>query len=61
MFKSPVVNELGQIVYDNTEQRNQGNVTEQVNLEGLAPGIYSLRLQTDNGIIMRKVAVMGSK
>jgi uncharacterized repeat protein (TIGR03803 family) len=54
-----ILNELGQIVYNNTEQRNAGSITEQLNLESLAAGIYSLRMQTDNGITVRKIAIVG--
>jgi|GEM_PF-842347 len=56
-----IVNELGQIVYNNTKQRSSGNVTEQLNLENLTPGIYSLRMQTDNSIMVRKVVIMGNR
>ncbi len=59
--KTTLVNELGQIVYDKTEQRSSGNITEQLSLENLASGIYSLRMQTDNGIMVRKVAIVGNR
>lgn len=58
--RTTLINELGQIVYDNTEQKSGGTITEQLNLENLATGIYSLRLQTDNSIMVRKLVVMGN-
>lgn len=56
--RTTVVNELGQVVYDNTAQKNEGNITGQLNLENIASGIYSLRIQTDNTIIVRKMALV---
>ncbi len=56
-----VIDELGQVVYDNTEQKSAGKVSEQLNLESLAVGIYSLRIQTDNGIAIRKLMIIRNK
>ena|SRR6185312_5236478 len=56
-----IINELGQIVYNTTAQKNSGSITEQLNLENLTSGIYSLRLQTDNSITVRKLVLMGNK
>src|SRR6185312_747447 len=59
--RTTIVNELGQVVYNNTEQKNPGNITEQLNLENLTSGIYSLRLQTDNSITVHKLVLMGNR
>lgn len=59
--RTTIVNELGQIVYDNTEQKSSGSINEQLNLENLAAGIYSLRLQTGNSIMVRRVVVMENR
>ncbi len=56
-----IINELGQIIYDNTESKTAGKVNEQLNLESLASGIYSLRLQTGNGIIIQKLAIIRNR
>jgi hypothetical protein len=56
-----VVNELGQIVYDNTEQKTTGQFNEQINLESLAAGIYSLRIQTASGTTVRKLVILHNK
>jgi hypothetical protein len=56
-----LVDELGQIVYDNTEQKTAGKYDEQVNLESLATGIYTLRMQTGSGTTIRKVVIMHNK
>lgn len=61
IVKTTILNELGQVVYGNTEQKNAGNITEQLNLEGLSSGIYSLRMQTDNSIMVSKVVLMGNR
>jgi hypothetical protein len=53
-----IVDELGQIVYDNSMQKSAGRVSEQLNLENLSAGIYSLRLQTNNGITVRKLVII---
>jgi hypothetical protein len=56
-----VIDELGQVVYDNNEQKSAGKVSEQLNLESLAPGIYSLRMQTSNGIAIRKLMIIRNR
>ena len=53
-----IIDELGQVVYANAEQRSAGQTNEQINLENLAAGIYSLRLQTSSGITVKKLVVM---
>jgi len=59
--RTTIINELGQVVYDNTGKKNSGSITEQLNLGNLATGIYSLRLQTDNSIMVRKLVLMGNR
>ncbi len=56
-----IADELGQVVFNNSEQKNAGNFKEQINLESLASGIYSLRLQTDNGITVQKLVIMNNR
>jgi len=56
-----IMDELGQIVYDNTETKTYGNYTKQINLENVASGIYMLRLETANGSLVRKVVIMNTK
>jgi hypothetical protein len=53
-----IFDELGQVVYDNTETRAAGNNKEQLNLENLSAGIYSIRLQTNGGTTVKKMVVM---
>ncbi len=47
-----VYNELGQIVYI---KKGVGEIHEQLNLENISTGIYSLKLQTTNGIAVKKL------
>jgi hypothetical protein len=58
VVKITIVDELGRIVYDNSETQTVGNNKKQLNLENLSSGIYSLRMQTDNSITVRKVVIM---
>ena len=53
-----VINELGQVVYSENKYMNSGSNSEQINLENLASGIYSLRMQTNNSITVKKLVVM---
>ncbi len=53
-----IIDELGQVVFTNAEHRSAGQTNEQINLENLAAGIYSLRLQTSSGITVKKLVVM---
>ena len=53
-----IIDELGQIVFASSEQRNSGQTNEQINMENLSAGIYSLRLQTSSGIMVKKLVVM---
>jgi hypothetical protein len=61
VMQMSVLDELGQVVYDNTETRNAGNYKEQLNLEYLASGIYSLRVQTASGITIKKLVIIRNK
>lgn len=56
-----IINELGQVVYDNSESGTAGAFKEQINLQNVAPGIYSIRLQTNSDILIRKLVIMGNK
>jgi hypothetical protein len=56
-----LVDELGQIVYDNAQQKGPGSYNEQLNLENLASGIYTLRMQTNGGTTVRKVEVIKNR
>ncbi len=51
-----IYNELGQSVYTKT---GIGKINEQVNLENVAEGIYTLRLQTSAGNTVKKLMVTG--
>ncbi len=53
-----IIDELGQVVYANAEQRSAGQTNEQINLENISTGIYSLRLQTTSGIKVKKLVVI---
>ncbi len=53
-----VLDELGQVVYAENKNTHIGLNTEQLNLENLASGIYTLRMQTNGGITMKKLVVM---
>ena len=53
-----IYDELGQVVYDDTETQTVGKNTKQLNLESLAAGIYTLRMQTTSGTTIRKVVLM---
>jgi hypothetical protein len=56
-----VVDELGQVVYDNIVLESVGRNTEELNLENLASGIYSLRLQTLDETTVRKLVIMQNR
>ncbi|HTA28392.1 MAG TPA: T9SS type A sorting domain-containing protein, partial [Bacteroidia bacterium] len=53
-----ILNELGQVVYDNTDTQVAGKNKKQLNLENLASGVYTLRMQTSGGTTVRKVVIM---
>lgn len=53
-----IINELGQQVYTEQRHANNGPVTEQLNVENLASGIYMLRIQTSKGIAVQKLSIM---
>lgn len=53
-----IYNELGQQVYTEQKQANNGLNTEQLNFTNLAPGIYTLRIQTSKGNSVQKLSVM---
>lgn len=54
-----IIDELGQVVYSEERQQVSGTNKEQINLNNLASGIYSLRLQTSNSSMVKKLVVMG--
>jgi hypothetical protein len=56
-----LIDELGQVVYDDSENQTHGNNKQQINLENLATGIYTLRMQTTGGTSIRKVVIMHNK
>ncbi len=56
--KISVIDELGQVVYAENKNTHIGLNTEQLNLENLASGVYTLRMQTNDGITVKKVVVM---
>ncbi|HTB31902.1 MAG TPA: T9SS type A sorting domain-containing protein, partial [Bacteroidia bacterium] len=56
-----IIDELGQIVYTTNETKVAGNYNEQLNLENLASGIYTLRMQTAGGTTVKKVIIMHNK
>lgn len=47
LIKMTVVNAIGQIVYSSETKPSQGVLSKEVNLDGMSPGIYLLRV-TDN-------------
>ena len=53
-----IYDELGQIVYDNNQTQVAGKNSKQINLESLASGIYTLRMQSTGGTAVRKVELM---
>ncbi len=53
-----IYDELGQAVYDNTETQTVGKNTKQLNLGNLAAGVYTLRMQTSGGTMVRKIELM---
>lgn len=50
-----VYNELGQEVFTKI---GNGKINEQINLENLASGIYSLKLQTNSSMIVKKLVIV---
>ncbi len=57
-WSGEVYNELGQEVYN---KNGVGKIHEQLNLENLSAGIYSLRLQTSSGIAVKKLVILGKR
>jgi len=54
-----IYDELGQAVYDNTSYQPSANSHQlTLNLESLATGIYTLRMQTNGGSMVKKVVIM---
>ena len=53
-----ILDELGQVVYKSSATKVAGNYAEQLNLENVASGIYTLRLQTNTGSSVKKLVVM---
>ncbi len=53
-----IYDELGQAVYDNTETQTVGKNIKQLNLGNLAAGVYTLRMQTSGGTMVRKIELM---
>jgi hypothetical protein len=56
-----ILNELGQIVYENKITQVNGSNKQQLNLENLSSGIYTLRLQTNTGSTVKKLVMMRNK
>lgn len=56
-----IINELGQCIYKEQKYVSTGSNTEQLNLGNIASGIYSLRIQTSNGITVKKLLIMPNK
>ncbi len=59
--KISVIDELGQVVYAENKNNHIGLNTEQLNLANLASGIYTLRMQTNDGITVKKLVVMKNR
>jgi hypothetical protein len=54
-----LVDELGQVVYNKQLlSQHAGTLRQSVSVQDLAQGIYSLRLNTDEGIIVKKVVIL---
>jgi len=56
-----IIDELGQIIYSTNETKVAGNYAQQLNLENVASGIYTLRMETDNGSSVKKLVIIKSK
>jgi large repetitive protein len=56
-----IINELGQMVYENKITQVNGINKQQLNLENLSSGIYTLRLQTNTGSTVKKLVMMRNK
>ncbi len=52
-----IMNELGQQVYTEQKLANNGLNIEQLNISGLAGGIYTLRIQTSKGSSVQKLSI----
>jgi hypothetical protein len=52
-----VLNDAGEYVWENRDVEISGNRTLPVSLEGVASGIYLLRIQTDKGIYLHKFMI----
>jgi hypothetical protein len=52
-----VLNDAGEDVWETRDVEINGNRTLPVNLEGLASGIYLLRIQTEKGIYLHKFMI----
>jgi hypothetical protein len=56
-----VIDEIGHLVYDAKENKGAGTYKEEINLESLAEGIYSLRLVTVAGVTVKKVIIIHNR
>jgi PKD repeat protein len=56
-----IINELGEVVYTKKKQTITGINREQFNLGNLASGIYTLRIQTDNNTVVKKLVIVRNK
>ena len=54
MQRLNVINELGQVIYD--AETNNG--TETLNMSQFGAGVYMIRIQTENGIVTKRVTVI---
>ena len=50
-----VINIVGEVVYTENLQQFVGEYTKQINLQDNAKGIYFLEIETDAGIINKKL------
>ena len=50
-----IINVLGKIVYTEEKQQFIGEYTKQISLDDYVNGIYFLEIETDNGIINKKL------
>src|ERR1051325_1100074 len=51
-----IVNELGEVVYAEKMELN-GSFNKQINLEGIAKGMYAVRLQGENSTVVKKMII----
>jgi hypothetical protein len=52
-----VIDIQGKLVYTSTDKNLSSNYNKQINLEGLAKGLYYIKLSTNNGVKVKKLII----